>query len=81
MLENNPPRNNQPETHRDDEAGDGVCIVPGPLDSHRSDSREAVYCFAAIDFPMPEKTHPVSRRAAASLCCMARWASNSAGGR
>jgi len=37
MLENNPPRNNPPETHRDDEAGDGVSIVPGPLDSHRID--------------------------------------------
>ena len=37
MLENNPPRNNQLETHRDDEAGDGVYIVPGRLDSHRID--------------------------------------------
>src|SRR3954452_24207419 len=37
MLENNPPRNSQPETHQDDEAGDGVCAVPGPPDSHRID--------------------------------------------
>jgi hypothetical protein len=32
------------------------------------------------DFPMPEKTHPVSCRAAASFCCVMRLASNSAGG-
>jgi hypothetical protein len=37
MLENNPLRNSQPETHRDDEAGDGVGAVPGPLGSHRID--------------------------------------------
>ena len=35
MLENNPPRNSQLETHRDDEAGDGVAVVPGPIESHR----------------------------------------------
>jgi hypothetical protein len=37
MLENNPPRNNQPETHRDDEAGNGVNAIPGPRASHRVD--------------------------------------------
>src|SRR3954447_22204484 len=35
LLESNPPRNNQPETHRDDEAGGGACAVPGPVGSHR----------------------------------------------
>jgi hypothetical protein len=44
MLENNPPRNNQPETHRDDEAGNGVRIVPGPLDH-----------IGSIDFPCLKK--------------------------
>jgi hypothetical protein len=35
LLESNPPRNSQPETHRDDEAGSGACVVPGPIESHR----------------------------------------------
>jgi hypothetical protein len=34
-LENNPPRNSQPETHRDDAGGDGIGTVPSPLDFHR----------------------------------------------
>jgi len=38
MLESNPPRNSQPETHRnDDEAGGGAIAVPGPIESHRID--------------------------------------------
>jgi hypothetical protein len=38
MLESNPPRNNQPETHRDDdEAGGGGIAVPGLIDSCRID--------------------------------------------
>ena len=35
MLENNPPRNSQLETHRNDEAGDGGEAVPGPIELHR----------------------------------------------
>jgi len=35
LLKNNALRNNQPETHRDDEAGDGGKAVPGPIESHR----------------------------------------------
>jgi hypothetical protein len=37
LLESNPLRNSQPETHRDDEAGGGHCAVPGPIESHRID--------------------------------------------
>ena len=35
LLESNPPRNSQLETHRDDEAGGGGKAVPGPIESHR----------------------------------------------
>ena len=52
MLESNPPRNSQLETHRFHERGRG----PG--------GRALI---EMIDFPMPEKTHKGSCRAAASL--------------
>jgi hypothetical protein len=52
MLDSNPPRNSEPETHPDDETG----RVPKGvrLDRWR-------------DFPMPQRTHKESCRAAASL--------------
>ena len=37
LLESNPPRNSQPETHRDDEARGGASAAPGPFDFHRID--------------------------------------------
>jgi hypothetical protein len=44
LLESNPPRNSQLETHRDDEAGGGADAVPGPIQTDRIER---------LDFPMP----------------------------
>jgi hypothetical protein len=52
MLERNPPRNSQPETHRFDERG---AVVRGRA------------LIEMIDFPMPQKTHQEKCRTAASL--------------
>jgi hypothetical protein len=37
LLESNPLRNSQLETHRDDEAGGGIVAVPGPIQTDRID--------------------------------------------
>jgi hypothetical protein len=43
LLESSPPKNNQPETHRDDEAGAALAPFPDQSDH-----------IGSIDFPMPE---------------------------
>jgi hypothetical protein len=69
-VETNPPRNSQLKLIEADERWGQAFPVPGVFRSkHRIDR-----------FPIPQKTHQESCRAAASTVCAASWASNSAGG-
>ncbi len=71
LVETNPPRNSQLKLIDADERwGQVQLLLPEFLIPHRIDR-----------FPMPQKTHRESCRAAASTVCAASCASNSAGGR
>jgi len=58
LLETNPPRNSQPETHRDDGPGNRLRSVPRQSRTH----------IGLKDLRMPEKTHSRSLRSCCGTC-------------